>query len=97
MFKDSFLTADSFHLLTRHFKIFAQTLMKASTLDAANARRKECVNSLRREKMAEVKGHKRLVAELERARAICASTTRATQQVLSTSRRSVPMPPPKKK
>ncbi|CBJ29526.1 outer dynein arm docking complex protein oda-dc [Ectocarpus siliculosus] len=59
-----------------------QTLMKASMLDAANARRKECVNSLRREKMAEVKAQKRLVAELERARAICASTTRATQQMV---------------
>ncbi|CAM9809674.1 unnamed protein product [Ectocarpus sp. 4 AP-2014] len=59
-----------------------QTLMKASMLDAANARRKECVNSLRREKMAEAKAQKRLVAELERARAICASTTRATQQMV---------------
>lgn len=55
--------------------------MKASTLDAANVRRKECVNSLRREKMAEVKGLTRLEAELERARAVYASTTRATQQV----------------
>lgn len=55
--------------------------MKASTLDAANCQRKESVNSLRREKMAEVKGQKRLESELERGRAICATTTRATQQV----------------
>eukprot|EP00903_Cladosiphon_okamuranus_P010122 g9585.t1 len=59
-----------------------QTLMKASTLDAANGQRKERVNSLRREKMAEVKGLKRLESELERGRAICAFTTRATQQMV---------------
>lgn len=59
----------------------SQTLMKASTLVAANYQRKECVNSLRREKMAEVKGQKRLEGDLERGRAICATTTRATQQV----------------
>lgn len=50
-------------------------------LDAANARRKECVNSLRREKMAEMKAKKRLQAELEQARGTCASTTKASQQV----------------
>ncbi|CAM9835805.1 unnamed protein product [Pylaiella littoralis] len=59
-----------------------QTLMKASTLDAANARRKMCVNSLRREKMAEVKGQQRLESELERGRAVCAGTTRAAQQMV---------------
>ena len=31
--------------------------------------------------MAEVKGQKRLESELERGRTICATTTRATQQV----------------
>lgn len=59
-----------------------QTLAKASMLDAANIHRKECVDSLRREKMAETKAKKRLETELERAKEICASTTRATQQVI---------------
>lgn len=49
-------------------------------LDAANSRRKECVDSLRREKMAETKAKKRLEAELERAKATCSSTARLTQQ-----------------
>ncbi|CAM9764587.1 unnamed protein product, partial [Sphacelaria rigidula] len=59
-----------------------QTLTKASMLDAANARRRERVNSLRREKMAEMKAKRRLEAELEAARATCSSTTRLTQQMV---------------
>lgn len=62
-----------------------KTLAKASMLDAANIRRKECVDSLRREKMAEAKAQKQLESELERAREICATTTRATQQVSTTN------------
>lgn len=54
-------------------------------LDAANTRRKEGVNSLRREKMAETKAKKRLETELERAKEICASTTRTTQHVSEVS------------
>lgn len=50
-------------------------------LDAENNRRKERVNCLRREKMAEVKAKERMAAELERVRSVCTNTARAAQQV----------------
>lgn len=50
-------------------------------LDAANVRRKACVDSLRREKMAETMAKRQLKAELESSRNTCSSTTRLTQQV----------------
>ena len=55
--------------------------MKVSILDTENGRRKERINCLRREKIAEFKAKKRLEAELERARCICATTAKASQQV----------------
>lgn len=50
-------------------------------LDAENDRRKERVNCLRREKMAEVKAKERLKDELERTRTVCTNSARAAQQV----------------
>ncbi|CAM9192722.1 unnamed protein product [Ascophyllum nodosum] len=59
-----------------------QLLVKVSILDTENGRRKERINCLRREKIAEFKAKKRLEAELERARCICATTAKASQQMV---------------
>lgn len=62
-------------------------------LDAENGRRRERVNCLRREKMAEVKAKERLKAELERTRTVCTNTARAAQQVGLVSTVTLPLLP----
>ncbi|CAM9631789.1 unnamed protein product, partial [Choristocarpus tenellus] len=58
-----------------------QTLTKASTLETANNQRKANVDSLRREKITEVKAKQGLEAELHKTKTSCADMMHLTQQM----------------